>query len=117
MAVRSTRQPDLFSPDLFSPDLFRRDLEAATATGTGLSPLPEVSEAERAEALAEMTRELEEVEASPHLPCRHDTSRAMGKEMSFKGRLWLLHKDDAARLLTRWQAAWARHWEVWNAEP
>jgi hypothetical protein len=89
----------------------------ADPTAPTVPPAPVVEEHHRAEALAQLTRELEEVEASPTLPCRHDTSRAMGKEMAFKGRLWLLHPDDAARLRARWEAAWARHWERWEAEP
>jgi hypothetical protein len=101
MSLDATRQADLF----------------ADPRAPAMPAKPEVDAAYRAQALALMTRELEEVEASPDLPCKHDTSRAMGKEMSFKGRLWLLHVDDAARLLARWEAAWAAHWERWEAEP
>jgi hypothetical protein len=101
MPRHATRQPDLFAPD---------------PGDDALPTPPERSPEERAESLALLTRELEEVEAAPQLPCRHDTSRAMGKERSFRGRLWLVDPEDAARLLARWDAAWARHWEVWERE-
>lgn len=105
MSRRATRQPDLFAA---SP--------AASGADDALPTLPDVDPKHRAWVLDQLTRELEEVEAASEVPLRHDTSRAMGKEMSFKGRLWQLDPADAACLLARWEAAWARHWDQWEIE-
>lgn len=101
MPLRASPQADLFAP----PD------QAPAAW-----PIPVLKEEERAYALMMLERELAEVEASPELPCLGDTSRAMGKEMSFRGKLWQVGDEDKARLLARWDAAWARHWAKWEAE-
>jgi hypothetical protein len=105
MPRAATRQPDLFGPSDQRAD------QPAT-----LPVFPVLTAEQQAEALALLERELAEVEASPDLPCRHDTSRAMGKEMSFRGRLWQVQPQDQARLLARWNTAWERHWAKWEAE-
>jgi hypothetical protein len=101
MPRAATRQPDLFAPPDQPP--------AETV-------FPVLTEEQKATALWLLERELAEIEAATELPCGGDTSRCMGKEMTYRGRLWQVSDDDKARLLARWNAAWERHWAKWEAE-
>lgn len=111
MPRRDSRQDDLFAPPAPAEG-------AALAREPGNHPWPPEGMEERdlAWALEKITRDLLEVEQAQTLPMAHDTSRAMGRQLSFKGRLWQVPPEIARDYAARWDAAWERLWAQWEEE-